>query len=83
MSKGICRYCGCTEDKPCRYLPHTENPPGGQPLLICKWPDKSQMLCTNPACLAKAKTEDLVLTRTGSAAQWDFNFNCKQPFWLK
>jgi hypothetical protein len=39
----------------CRYLQHLENPPGGQPVLTCKWADKSQTLCTNPACLAKAK----------------------------
>jgi hypothetical protein len=58
MSKGVCRYCGCTEDRPCRYLPHPENPPGGQPVLTCKWADKSQTLCTNPACLAKAKEEE-------------------------
>jgi hypothetical protein len=56
-AKGVCRYCGCTEDKPCRYLPHPENPPGGQPVLTCKWADKSQTLCTNPALLAKAREE--------------------------
>ena len=57
MARGVCRYCGCTEDKPCRYLPHPENAPGGQPVLTCKWADKSQTLCTNPACLARAKEE--------------------------
>jgi hypothetical protein len=36
----------------CRYLPHPENPAGGQPVLACRWADKSQTLCTNPACLA-------------------------------
>jgi hypothetical protein len=54
-AKGVCRYCGCTEHKPCWYLPHPEKPPGGQPVLTCKWADKSQTLCTNPACLANAK----------------------------
>jgi hypothetical protein len=51
------RFLGCTEDRPCCYLPHPENPPGGQPVLMCKWADKSQTLCINPACLAKAKEE--------------------------
>jgi hypothetical protein len=36
---------------------HPENPSGGQPVLMCKWADKSQTLCTNPACSAKAKEE--------------------------
>jgi hypothetical protein len=31
MMKGVCRYCGCTEEKPCRYVPNPHSPPAGQP----------------------------------------------------
>ncbi len=33
------------------------NPIGGQPILTCKWADKTQTLCTNPLCLEKAEAE--------------------------
>jgi hypothetical protein len=57
MPKGICRYCGCTEEKPCRYVPNAQGPIAGQPVLTCDWAGKSKTLCTNPACLDKAKAE--------------------------
>lgn len=30
MPKGVCRYCGCTGEKPCRYVPNLHAPPAGR-----------------------------------------------------
>jgi hypothetical protein len=56
-TEGICRICGCTTEKPCRYMPNPHAPPAGQPGLTCEWADKSQTHCTNPACLERAEAE--------------------------
>jgi len=33
---GVCRICGCTEYKRCRYLPRPGVPLGSQPVMTCK-----------------------------------------------
>ncbi len=53
---GRCRICGCTDEKPCRMLPDPDRSPAGQNLITCQWADKSRTLCTNPACLRKARS---------------------------
>ena len=57
MPKGTCRFCGCTEGKPCRYVPNPHNPIGGQPVLMCEWADKTKTLCNNPLCLERRAAE--------------------------
>ena len=52
--KGVCRYCGCTDENPCRYVPIPHGPIAGQPVLTAKWADKTKTLCTNPMCVEKA-----------------------------
>ena len=54
---GVCRICGYTEYKPCRYLPRPGVPLGSQPVMTCEWAEESKTLCTNPVCLEKAKEE--------------------------
>ena len=58
MLKGTCRYCGCNEEKPCRYVPNPHGPIAGQPVITCEWADKTKTLCTNPLCLEKAKIDN-------------------------
>jgi hypothetical protein len=57
VPKGVCRHCGCTEEKPCKYVPIPHGPIAGQPVLTAKWADKTKTLCTNPMCLEKAEAE--------------------------
>lgn len=40
---GTCRFCSCTEDKPC---------PGG-----CGWANEEETICDTPKCLAKFRAE--------------------------
>jgi hypothetical protein len=41
-AKGVCRYCGCTDEKPCHYVPNPHSPPAGQPVLTAEWADKDK-----------------------------------------
>jgi hypothetical protein len=45
--KGVCRVCGCTEEKPC-WLEWNDIDPA-EP---CAWLDPGHTICTNPACIA-------------------------------
>lgn len=38
---GICRHCGCTEERACRLYP-------GEP---CNWIDNTRTVCSNPSCV--------------------------------
>jgi hypothetical protein len=49
---GVCRICGCTENRAC-ILPAK----GNKPTRPCGWADETETLCTNPKCLAAAKKE--------------------------
>jgi hypothetical protein len=40
LRSGICRVCGCTEEKPCILEDRT-----------CWWVDKAHTLCSNPECI--------------------------------
>jgi hypothetical protein len=51
---GVCRECGCTEDRAC-VMPGSADPPIG-----CSWADESHTLCT--AC----KFENEALARAGA-----------------
>jgi hypothetical protein len=53
MPEGVCRYCGCTEARPCLLVPVYF----GDPIKVCGWANNSKTLCTNPACLERAKNE--------------------------
>ncbi len=50
LRRGVCRYCGCTQNNPC-FLAGISMP--GVPVvpLPCSWRDKSQAVCTNPRCI--------------------------------
>jgi hypothetical protein len=52
---GVCRECGCTEDRAC-MMPGSADPPIG-----CSWADETHTLCT--AC----QFEEAALTRAGNA----------------
>jgi hypothetical protein len=53
MPKGTCRYCGCTQTRPCLFLPaHC-----GESIQLCAWADITKTVCTNPSCLGRAKRE--------------------------
>jgi hypothetical protein len=54
---GVCRICGCTENKRCQYLPRLGVPLGSQPVMTCEWTDGTKTLRRNPVCLEKAKAE--------------------------
>lgn len=43
---GLCRYCACTEEKPCWYCKSTHGE--------CCWYDKTRIVCSNPACSKQA-----------------------------
>lgn len=49
--QGVCRICGCTENKAC-VLEDTE----ADGILTCLWADGTKTLCTNPKCLAEARS---------------------------
>lgn len=55
---GICKFCGCTEDKPCVFRALDPEAPAFE-LWPCAWllPD----VCTNPACVDKAYFEAVTL----------------------
>ena len=38
---GVCRYCGCTQDRPCRLHDGDE----------CSWIDGSRTVCSAPGCV--------------------------------
>ena len=76
MSYERCKFCGCTEDRPCLITAVTEYadtyilgtgiqlvPDGAKTRLVpCAWllPD----VCTAPACVEKAYAEALPLAET-------------------
>ncbi|MEJ7831298.1 MAG: hypothetical protein WKF79_00145 [Nocardioides sp.] len=44
---GMCRVCGCTENRPCSI-------PAGKASQTCGWvPNSDRTLCDNPDCVAK------------------------------
>ena len=65
---GVCKFCGCTENKPCR-IPLTVNQaddpiiafPPAEPLgyTVCGW--LLDDVCTAPACVEKAYPEACAL----------------------
>jgi hypothetical protein len=50
MPKGTCRYCVCTTDKPCRYVPNPHNAIGGQKVLACTGPRSAFPLVLATVC---------------------------------
>ena len=53
LVSGVCRYCGCTEDAPCRI-------PGDD---TCSWHDAQRTVCTGPKCLGQYFAEDVEARR--------------------
>lgn len=51
---GICRICGCVEDRACLIEGLTEDP---HDVRACGWADHTRTLCDNPACVTAAKRE--------------------------
>lgn len=52
---GVCRLCGCTEDKPCRFVDRSGDLgelPGG----ACSWVDAERTLCS--ACVLGGRELD-------------------------
>ena len=43
--KGVCRVCGCSDKRPCRYLEHSGAPIIDQRMIRCGWVDKAETLC--------------------------------------
>ncbi|MBZ5522235.1 MAG: hypothetical protein LAP21_08335 [Acidobacteriia bacterium] len=46
--RGVCRYCNCTDTRPCVLGVVTE-PPGN----TCSWIDQEHTVCSNPECVKK------------------------------
>jgi hypothetical protein len=51
--RGICRICGCTPDTACVLATWPDGASVGA--LTCSWKDETETLCTNPACVEKAR----------------------------
>lgn len=53
---GRCRFCGCTEDRPCGVMvfPGPEFP---STAITCEWADEEQTVCSNLACLERWNAE--------------------------
>lgn len=52
LKRGVCRYCGCTEEKSCRIITIGEDP---HAVVLCEWKNPGKTLCTNPRCLKLAE----------------------------
>jgi hypothetical protein len=53
VTKGVCRICKCTHKTPCKV----QTIPGSKATQPCAWTDKTKTLCTNPKCVAAAKSQ--------------------------
>jgi hypothetical protein len=54
---GVCRVCGCTEDRPCTVHIVLPNEDRSRPPIEfdepCGWLDRGQTLCNNPTCVGR------------------------------
>lgn len=62
IREGVCRFCGCTERRPCVLMKNLFADIGGARMkatetLTCSWANKSKTMCNNPRCLRASYRE--------------------------
>lgn len=57
VERGRCRYCGCSESRPCAIVVNLafEFEP---PVVRCGWANQDATVCTNAACIERWRREE-------------------------